>query len=185
MPHPRHATGSSSHAPSHSPILTVAQPSPGCPARPPNHASVLPSFLPFLSFTADPRRSQPVEALPDRRPDVCLFVLPPHASADPAAARAVRKLAKHLPVIPLLAHADTLAPQERAAQQAAARCALRQHSAVLYRADEGLLAAQAAGLGLVGECLPAAVAAASENDDSVGRQVHGHVYRVAASSLRA
>eukprot|EP00887_Chlorella_sp_A99_P003417 scaffold7.g3417.t1 len=124
-----------------------------------------------LAAEQDPLRAAPLEDLPDARPDVCLFLLPPHGFAFRHAAAAA-ELAKHLPVVPLLARADALEPRELCELRAGVREALGLRGVALAGGagwGEGLLAEEGAGLGLVGAALPAAVAAAHENDDSVGR----------------
>lgn len=63
----------------------------------------------YLNAEQDPERHLPLACLPDPRVDVCLFFLAPHRMKDRDLAF-IRRLAPLVPVIPILAKVDPLAP---------------------------------------------------------------------------
>lgn len=68
----------------------------------------------YLALEQDPQRHVPMSAVEDMRVDACLFFINPN-SLKPEELTAMADLAKLVPVVPMIAKADSFVPEELAA----------------------------------------------------------------------
>ncbi|KAK9824081.1 hypothetical protein WJX72_007600 [[Myrmecia] bisecta] len=123
----------------------------------------------YMAAELDPQRSRPVGELADPRVDVCLFFVPPHALKGQDVAF-MEQLSELVPVVPLLAKADSMLAGELAAFRSHVHETLQQASAklgrpIMYPFSEKALKEAGAPVGAP----PFAVIASSHMDLSVGR----------------
>eukprot|EP00884_Botryococcus_braunii_P017111 jgi/Botrbrau1/4083/Bobra.152_3s0034.1 len=94
----------------------------------------------YLDAEADPARSVPLWEIPDTRVDACLFLVP-QEGPGPATLAFLRTLGQLVPVIPILAKAGSLEPQEVQVTRADLAHSLSSSGCTVYRFRPGAIAA--------------------------------------------
>lgn len=118
----------------------------------------------YYQQETSPDRGSPLHTVPDIRIDVCLYFLQPHRLRR-TDIRFIKELSKLVPVVPVLAKADAMTPEELHQFREAVREKLHRHR----HADKWQFSQEALEGAGAGRGPPFAVVAASTVDRSVGR----------------